>query len=371
MTAIAANPEACFSGSYAPEDVCFLLKPLAMDFTPVAEKERLIQSGRRHYSEMLSREALPSARYLEVFHQALAASREPMARGLIDLAALIAATHPGDITLVSLARAGTPVGVILKHVLADLFARPAWHFSISIIRDRGIDERALDAMLHEHGRDPGGIVFIDGWTGKGVIARELERRITDYNARHGIHLNTKLHALTDLAGVAIAPSDQDYLIPSSILGATVSGLVSRSILNEHIGPGDFHGCVYYADFEPRDLSRWFVATLRETIAAQWRADDQPVARPVDPARARDWTRRMLTGVRERFGIEDPNLIKPGIGEATRVLLRRLPERLILRDPSHPDVAHLLELAAEKGVTWEIDASLPYQAIALIKGVSDA
>jgi hypothetical protein len=272
---------------------------------------------------------------------------------------------------VSLTRAGTPVGVLLKHCLADVFARPAWHFSISIIRDRGIDERALDCILKTHGRDPAGIVFIDGWTGKGVIARELKQRVSDYNARHGLRLNTQLHALTDLAGVAIAPSDQDYLIPSSILGATVSGLVSRSILNERIGAEDFHGCVYYRDFAPQDLSRWFVASLRETIAAQLAADYQPLARPVDSARAQDWTQGMLASMRARFGIRDPNLIKPGIGEATRVLLRRLPERLILRDPAHPDVAHLLELAAEKGVTWALDPSLPYQAIALIKGVSDA
>ncbi|MES2902001.1 MAG: cysteine protease StiP domain-containing protein, partial [Pseudomonadota bacterium] len=50
-----------FSGSYRSGDVTFLLKPLAMaDFVDVAEKEKLIQSGQRHYSEMLSPESLPS-----------------------------------------------------------------------------------------------------------------------------------------------------------------------------------------------------------------------------------------------------------------------------------------------------------------------
>ncbi len=34
---------------------------------------------------------------------------------------------------------------------------------------------------------------------------------------------------------------------------------------------------------------------------------------------------------QRYGIGDVNLIKPGIGEATRVLLRRVPRLLLLRE----------------------------------------
>jgi hypothetical protein len=71
-------------------------------------------------------------------------------------------------------------------------------------------------------------------------------------------------------------------------------------------------------------------------------------------------------VRERSGVRDPNHVKPGIGEATRVLLRRVPDRVIVRDPDSPDVEHLLVLAQEKGVPVEADAALPYAAAALIK-----
>lgn len=348
-----------------------MLKPIPLDFTPVAEKERLIQSGQRHYSEMLSPESLPSPRYLEVFHQAFALTRKRMARALLDLAAILAAGRAGELTLVSLARAGTPVGVLLKHTLAEVLASPAQHYSISIIRDRGIDQRALRFILQDAGRDPAGIVFVDGWTGKGVIARELKRALLDFNAREGITLDPRLHALTDLAGVGVAPSDADYLIPSSIMGATLSGLVSRSILNEQIGPDDFHGCVYYDHFETHDLSRWFVDALREAIREQCDSGYQPVAQPVDPSDARQRSSQMLADIRARFGISDQNLIKPGIGEATRVLLRRVPERLILRDADLPEVAHLVQLATEKQVPWEIDPASPYLAISLIQGVPDA
>jgi hypothetical protein len=44
----------------------------------------------------------------------------------------------------------------------------------------------------------------------------------------------------------VAASAEDYLIPSSILNATLSGLISRSVLNaDYIYAQDFHGCVFY------------------------------------------------------------------------------------------------------------------------------
>ncbi|MBK1721657.1 cysteine protease StiP family protein [Thiocystis violacea] len=360
-----------FSGSYRPRDVRFLLKPITVKPTSVAEKERLIQSGQRHYSEMLSRESLPSPKYMEVFQHAFAMSRTRMAEGLLDLAAIIAARRPDEITLVSLARAGTPIGVILKHILVELFDRETLHYSISIIRDRGIDQNAIRFILDDAGRDPAGLVFVDGWTGKGVIARELSAAVEDFERGHNIRLDANLFTLADLAGVGIAPSDADYLIPSSILNATMSGLISRSVLNEQIGPDDFHGCVLYEEFAPKDLSTWFVDTLLDDARARIQAGYSPKATAVDPSQARERSTRLIAAIQDRFGITDVNLIKPGIGEATRVLLRRVPERLLIRDPRLPEVAHLLQLAHEKAVRCEVDPTLPYQAISLIRGLPDA
>ena len=68
---------------------------------------------------------------------------------------------------------------------------------------------------------------------------------------------------------------------------------------------------------------------------------------------------------------DINLIKPGIGEATRVMLRRRPQLLLLRDPDAPAVRHLLRLAEEKDIAIETDACLPYQAAALIQDLRHA
>ncbi len=358
-----------FSGSYRAGDVSFLLKPLALqDFVDVPEKEYLIQSGQRHYSEMLSPESLPSARYLAVFRQACAANLQRMAGDCLGLAALIAARRSGAITLVSLARAGTPVGVVLKHLLATLHRRDVAHYSVSIIRDRGIDQVALEHILAA-GHAPESIVFVDGWTGKGVISRELAAAIAEFNARRGTAIDGGLYVLSDLAGTAAcAASCDDYLIPSSILNATVSGLVSRSILNESIGPGDFHGCVYYQQFEAHDQSQAFADQLVAKALAM--APGQGPAAPMDKERAAAVSRAYMQGAMAQHGISDANMVKPGIGEATRVLLRRTPRLLIVRDQQAPDVAHLVLLAQEKDIPIQVDPDLPYHAVSLIRSALD-
>ena len=55
-----------FSGGYNTSDVQILLKPAAIAPISIDQKEALIQSGQRHYSEMLSAEKVPDARYLKL-----------------------------------------------------------------------------------------------------------------------------------------------------------------------------------------------------------------------------------------------------------------------------------------------------------------
>lgn len=366
-----------FSGSYAQDDVVFLLKPIDMEPRPLAERERRIQSGQAHYSEMIGHESAPSAAYMQVFYQAVNANGLILARHLAALATIIAAGREGALTLVSLARAGTPVGVLLKRVLERYFQRPTRHYSISIIRDRGMDEHALDHILGQEGRADSSIIFVDGWTGKGVIARELTSAVERYNRSRGVRLSPDLHVLTDLCGEAgIAPSYDDFLIPSSILNSIVSGLISRTILNQdYLEPGDFHGCLYYRHLQSIDLSRWYV----ERIMRELEHLDTLLPLTSLPADPLSQTKReqlrqdsqafvaRLAGTRGRADI---NHIKPGIGEATRVLLRRVPEALYLKNPGAGDVLHLEILAREKTVPVIHDPHLPYQAAATIKNVEN-
>lgn len=353
---------AAFSGSYCSNDVVFLLKPVAMPVTDIDEKEALIQSGKRHYSEMLSAESVPDLVYLDLYHAALERNEQRLADDVNILAALLDARAPAGrpIVLLSLVRAGTPVGILLKRALKRL-DRTSFHYSISIIRDKGIDRAAMDYVAARH--DPADIIFVDGWTGKGAIASELRDSLS--NRPHGIA--PVLAVLADPAGQAdISAGHDDYLIASGLLNAIISGLISRSILNDDVvKQGDFHACVHFDHLAKHDISRAFVDRI-DGIAAR-SAKTQPPQAKVDKVRLANESRQTIEMTMQRFGIRNANLVKPGIAEATRAVLRRVPHRVLVRDLADPDTAHLSHLAQIKGVTIEQDAHCgPYRAITIIK-----
>lgn len=351
-----------FSGSYPLSDVRFLLKPVTLAPVDTALKEQLIQSGARHYSEMLSPERQPSAAYLSLYHAALERHATRLGGDIASLAAALDGMRPcgKEIVIISLARAGTPIGILLSRALARLGRKTA-HYSISIIRDRGIDAAALAHIAARH--DPEDAIFVDGWTGKGAISGELRRSL----AQSDLGFEPFLTVIADPGGRAeLAATGDDYLIASGLLNSVVSGLVSRSILNEDVvKPGEFHACVHYRDLAAHDLSNAFVDRID---AEAQRARPKPLdgVAAERPARVQACD-ELVSNIMARFDLSERNRIKPGIAEATRALLRRLPDRLLVRDAENDDVAHLLLLAEEQGIPVEtLPAECPFRAVTIIK-----
>jgi len=312
---------------------------------------------------------LPPDDYLPLFYQAMTLNQDRMAEHLLLLAEDILATRPHGITLVSLARAGTPVGVLLKHVLNRHYKIQVKHYSISILRDVGIDQNALRYILQNHA--PESLVFVDGWTGKGVIARQLATSLQAFADSNDIHIPAELYVLTDISGWATAAaSSEDYLIPSSILNATISGLVSRSVYDKNqANPSDFHGCLYYEQFARHDLSNYFIETILARVdIIRHVSGGRLEARSNNRHQLQTISRQFLHWVAERYGIAQHNYIKPGIGEATRVLLRREAKLLLLQDLDSEATLHLRWLAESKSIPIAVLKDLPYRAVALIKEI---
>ena len=110
-----------FHGSYRPEDVTFLLQIDDLEPTPLAEKEYLIQSGEKHYSQMISVEQPPSDEQMRHFHYAFEQGADRLASDVQKIAnSLRKRFKEQPIILVSLVRAGVPLGVLLKHTIARL-----------------------------------------------------------------------------------------------------------------------------------------------------------------------------------------------------------------------------------------------------------
>lgn len=357
-------------GSYLPTDITFLLKHLTTDEvgnTDPATKETLIQSGQKHYSQMLTLEQAVSDTHERLYQTALdkythrmACEIQALAQTLCELFKdKVSTTSP--LVLTSLVRAGVPVGVLLKRAFDEL-GLPACHYGVSIIRDKGIDETALRHMTTTHPNSP--IIFVDGWTGKGAIWGELSKSVGEFCAKYPhtqgqfFHHNTlPLVVLADPAGVAwLSASEEDWLMPSSLLNSTISGLISRTLWQAE----GLHGAVYYDYLADFDHSLVFIDTIdkhRQTL---------PIPTLLTPKPAPSFaTRSLITRLQAEFNIQNPNRIKPTIAEATRAVLRRDPECVLVAEFDE-DTALLRHLCDERGIKVQQMDIAPYRAITLIK-----
>ncbi len=370
------------SGSYLASDVTVLLDIVNKDAVadvPVRQKEVLIQSGQRHYSDMLTLEHAPTAMHEQLYQQALEQGTTRTATDIANLAYTLHHTFQQTVSperplvFVSLVRAGLPVGVLLQRALTDIdssYALPSVHYGISIIRDRGLDAVALQMILDAHPNSA--IVFVDGWTGKGAIYQELSRSLDVFsNPNHPNFANIfhqgvdviPLLTLADPAGVALlAASEEDWLIPSGLLNSTVSGLISRSLYTDP--QSGLHRSVFYDNLVQVDHSLAFI----DHIDTARRALSTPLQYLQTFKQPRYQTAALIDTLAAEYDISNRNRIKPTIAEATRAILRRDPERILLATADHPDTVLLRHLCSERDIKIDVVGNkiLPYQAITLIQ-----
>jgi hypothetical protein len=117
-----------FSGSYLPTDVDFLLEINDFQEISILEKERLIQTGEKHYSEVLTEEMDFPNEYLDLFDKSFSSNMHNVSSDVYSLSKYIASVHKP--VLISLARAGTPFGVLIKRTLNNCLHIDASHYSI-------------------------------------------------------------------------------------------------------------------------------------------------------------------------------------------------------------------------------------------------
>ena len=348
--------------TYKNGEVDILLKDITGLVEPLGTKEReqRIPTG-THYCEMLPLEYKPSPGYMEAYEAALEHFGKTTALAVGRAAEKIYRAKGKEGVLVSLARAGIPAGVLIRRYLKNKYDTELPHYAISIIRGRGIDHNAVNYILERH--KPWQIQFLDGWVGKGAIYGELKKALKDWP-----DIDPSLAVLSDPANLtALCGTHEDILIPSSCLNATVTGLISRTFLrSDIIGEHDFHGAAFYGELEQEDLTNIYLDQIEEQF--DYEASWQETGFPADG-------QEVVKNIASVYRIKDQNFIKPGIGEATRVLLRRMPWKLLISPEyeNSEELRHLVRLAAEKRVP--IEPSLislgSYKACGLIKNIADA
>ncbi|KOU68655.1 phosphoribosyltransferase [Streptomyces sp. IGB124] len=349
--------------SYAPEDVGWLLQDLSgvQLEAPTEEREEAIQAGGAHYAESLPVEYQPSPQYQELYRSALAASAARVARAVGTVTETVLAERSPSPVLVSLARAGTPVGVLMRRWARVRHGLDLPHYAVSIVRGRGIDANALRWLAAHH--DPADVVFVDGWTGKGAITRELKEALREFPG-----FDPEIVVLADPGScVPTYGTREDFLIPSACLNSTVSGLISRTVLrSDLVGPADFHGAKFYRELAGADVSVEFVDAVAAHFDDVADAVDEEVKELLAADRTPTWEGwAAVERISEEYGIHDVNLVKPGVGETTRVLLRRVPWKILAQRGAGADLDHVRLLAEQRGVPVEEVDGLPYTCVGLI------
>ncbi len=355
-------------GSYSTADIQFLLTRLDdfADETTTSEREKNIQSG-QHYFEMLPIEEPPSSQYMTLFYRSLEKHKYKLAVAIAVCCERMVERRGTDLVLASLVRGGTPLGILMKSYLAFRYQLDVPHYGISILRGRGIDEVALSHIVKQHSDTA--IMFVDGWTGKGAIKLELDEAVKQYNLEHGTAIRSDLAVVadpgycTDLFGTR-----EDFLIPSACLNATVSGLLSRTFWNDEImEKHQFHGVKFYEKFAAIDVSNLFIDTVSAMFPLIEKQVDQTLEKGEDIAASWQGLQE-IKRIQAEFQLPSINLVKPGVGETTRILLRRIPWKILVKDIHHEDLQHILLLAKEKNVPVETYPLMSYRCCGLIQSL---
>ncbi len=351
--------------TYSPEEVSWLLTDLsgAELEMPVAQRDECIRAG-AHYAESLPVEYRPSADYLALVQVLLEQSARHVAYLVGVVTETVLASRGVDVVLVSLARAGTPVGILMRRWGQQIHQLTAPHYTMSVVRGRGVDMVALRYLARHH--DPARVIFVDGWTGKGTITHELRRALA-HAATDGLVFPTQLAVLADPGCCAhIYGIRRDALIPSACLNSTISGLVSRTVLHSTLlGPHDFHGAKFYPQLAQADLSNHYLdaisARFGEVADLAARSARRRAASPRPPKHT-GWAAARRIG--STHGVDDMNFVKPGVGETTRALLRRVPWKVLIHRTS-PPLPHIRLLAAQRRAHLVNVGDLPFSCVALI------
>ena len=331
-----------------------------------------------HFSHSPKIESAPDEQTLQTYRWAMSIYAKQLSQGISRLAHTLISTAETErkerIILISLARAGVPIGALLQGTLQRLKIN-SQHYVISLVLDRGLDTRAL-LYLREH--EPNSTVFfVDGWTGKGAVSDELEQSLQTFQRAFNLESSEplgrppRLVVLSDLAGRAwCAINGEDDLIPSSLLGAPICGLLGRPqlVLSNH-PLWDRHMCPHWRHLCVWDQSR---AHLKGLLPLVYRSLTQsstehssPICWGEDERMAQQRRiQKLIHRVSSHPLYQRLGQIKPGIAEASRAVWRRAPAHVWIRDPHDPRCAPLMYWIAQKHIVWTHTSSLELGAVAL-------
>jgi hypothetical protein len=346
--------------TYSPQEVGWLLT----DFSAGAAAPHLAATP-AYLSDAVAAELAPaphtpSPEYMRLLAKATDRHAAQTAFAVGTLTDTVLSTQRAPI-IVSIMRAGVPVGVLMHRWAARRGAELP-HYAISIVQEAGIDSAALRWLAEHH--DPAQIVFVDGWTGKGTVARTLQQSLRTATEKHGIRFPPTLGVLADPGNcTSLCGTREDFLIPSAGLDSTATGLISRSVYHPDLmGPGSFHAAAFHRDLADADTSHAFL----EAVTAHFDEAAAALKHGIPAQGKPDWSgRRAADAIARRHRLDHIDLVKPGVCETTRVLVQWKVNTLLIHPDAERDLEHVLLLATERHTPIDYADDMPFSCAALV------
>lgn len=334
-------------GVYSDWDVTMLIEDLSGKVAPVslAERDRLVKGGAFERSIMIEEYPM-SQEYEECIMNMMDNYTETTAKCVASLADQLMEAKGNKLVLVSIIRAGIPVGILLKRYIKYKYNIDVPHYAVSLVK--GLDKAAMKIILDKH--KPEYIQFIDGWTGKGTVTNELVESAKEYPG-----VDASLAVLSDVTGLAkYAGIREDVAIPSAPMNACATGLVSITILRE-AGTSEMHGAMMLDNLRDHDHSIEFL----NMVESKFKLDFGEV----NTKRGEVYLECPI--VAKELGI-DMKKLNPGINEAARAILRRDLKELLVADKNDREIQMIKKLAEIKGVPVREYRLKAYKAISVAK-----
>ena len=341
--------------SYKSGQVELLIKDLSGIACPVSIEERDKRVAEGEFERGILIDEYPmSEEYFNTAKKYIDSYMPNLASCIRILAEKLYAAKGKDLVLVSIIRAGVPVGILLKNYFLKKYHIDVPHYAVSLVK--GLDENAMRYILARH--DAENIQFVDGWVGKGTVSKELEE-----SALHYAGLHPDLAVLVDPIGISkYYGVCKDIAIPSAPFNAVVTGLVSITVFNnDMISEDDFHGAIYLHNWKDWDISQEFIDMAEQSMNYDSMSGN---------------LQKILFAPRKcnkdacKIFSEENNipmgLLNPGINEAARAILRRNLEVLYVRNLTDPNIKGIAELAKIKGIPVIEKPMESYSAISVAK-----
>ncbi|MDE5936734.1 MAG: hypothetical protein K2G83_04955, partial [Ruminococcus sp.] len=132
-----------------------------------------------------------------------------------------------------------------------------------------------------------------------------------------------------------------------------------------IGKNDFHGAAFYSELLNKDVTYEFINRIEQEFDTEKNYSLNYNTEPEYSGLTES------EDIRKVFDIKSINFVKPGIGETTRVLLRRIPWKILVHSLNDENnLGHIYQLAKEKNVSVEEYPLIHYKSCGLIKDLSD-